>query len=119
MPIIQLRYKGGQIINLIKIKKSLPLSGFLDSTAKYYYIYFTTPPDHPLRVLFRDGKRDWAKLFKLSLFFLFLLLFLLYFRVRKEREKEDKTQLFTHTELTEYPVYHGVVGLSAGDLAKG
>ena len=64
--------------------------GFLDSTAKYYYVYFTTPPDHPLRVLFPDGKRDWAKLFKLSLFFLFLLLFLLYFRVRKEREKEER-----------------------------
>ena len=116
--VTQLRYKGGQIITLIKIKKSLPLSGFLDSTAEYYYIYFTTPPDHPLRVLFPDGKRDWAKLFKLSLFFFFCYFSLLFPMEKKEKSKY-KTLLLTHTKLTEYPVYYGVVCLSAGDLAKG
>jgi len=118
MPITQLRYKGGQIITLIKIKKSLPLSGFLDSTDKYYYIYFTTPPDHLLRVLFPEGKRDWAKLFKLSLFFLFCYFSLLFPMEKKEKSKY-KTLLFTHTKLTEYPVYHSVVGFCAGDLAEG
>ena len=103
---------------VIPHKKPHPSWGFLDSTAKYYYIYFTTPPDHPLRILFPNGKRDWAKLFKLSLFFLFCYFSLLFPMEKKEKSKY-KTLLFTHTKLTEYPIYHGVVCLCAGDLAQG
>ena len=45
--------------------------GLLVSEYKYACLIFTTPPGRPLRCLFPDGKRGWAKLFNLRFSFSF------------------------------------------------